>query len=88
MSIDNAMATGRSRCPLPIAALLVLAIGLIGGRANAQLRPAAAFASLPSMESPTISADGARVAFIAHTPTQSYIPVAARAVSDDGHAGL
>jgi hypothetical protein len=47
MSIDNAMAAGRSRCPLPVAALAMLAIGLIGARANAQLPPAAAFASPP-----------------------------------------
>ena len=60
MSIDNAMAAGRSRCPLPVAALAMLPIGLIGARANAQLPPAAAFASLPSIESPTISPDGAR----------------------------
>ena len=60
MSIDNAMATDRSRCPLPVAALAMLTTGLIGARANAQLPPAAAFASLPSIESPTISTDGTR----------------------------
>jgi len=42
----------------------------------AQLPSAAVFGSLPAMESPAISADGDRIAFIAHAEAESFIFVA------------
>jgi dipeptidyl aminopeptidase/acylaminoacyl peptidase len=42
----------------------------------AQVPPPEAFAALPAMESPAISADGERIAFISHAAGQSFILVA------------
>ena len=40
-----------------------------------QTPPADAFAALPTMESPSISADGTRLAFVAHSPAESAVIV-------------
>lgn len=54
----------------------LVAIAFVAPCARAQTPPAAAFAALPSMESPALSADGKRIAFISHAPEGSYILVA------------
>jgi hypothetical protein len=41
--------------------------------AAAQPPPATAFAALPAMQSPAISPDGTRIAFIAHTSDGSFV---------------
>ena len=51
---------------------LVLVLGL-GTSAAAQPPPATAFAALPAMQSPVISPDGARIAFIANTDQGSLV---------------
>jgi dipeptidyl aminopeptidase/acylaminoacyl peptidase len=53
--------------------ILALCLGPI---AAAQPPPAAAFAALPAMQSPAISPDGARIAFIAQTDDGSFVYVA------------
>ena len=45
----------------------------LGPIAAAQPPPAAAFAALPAMQSPAISPDGARIAFIAQTDDGSFV---------------
>ena len=55
------------RCCLP----LVLALYLSPGAA--QPPPVAAFAALPAMQSPAISPDGKRLAFITHTDAGGFV---------------
>jgi dipeptidyl aminopeptidase/acylaminoacyl peptidase len=58
---------------LTIAAVALAAPTL---RAQAQAPPAAAFAALPAMEFPSLSADGKRLAFITHDAQRSLVLVA------------
>jgi len=57
----------KGRCPF-----LVLALCL-GPIASAQPPPVAAFAALPAMQSPAISPDGMRIAFIAQTDDGGFV---------------
>jgi dipeptidyl aminopeptidase/acylaminoacyl peptidase len=52
--------------------LIVIALGL-GPMAAAQPPPVAVFAAPPAMQSPSISPDGARIAFIAHTDQGTFV---------------
>jgi len=61
---------------LSLAMVLAFAAALISHDAAAQVLPAEAFAALPAMESPSISADGTRLAFMTHASNDSYILVA------------
>lgn len=57
-------------------AAMLAATALTSPAAVAQAPIAEAFAALPAMESPSLSADGTRIAFIAHAQAGSYIFVA------------
>jgi dipeptidyl aminopeptidase/acylaminoacyl peptidase len=70
MTIDKAGVPGHA------SAVLALTSTLLCASAAGQAPPAEAFAALPAMESPSISADGTRLAFVAHSPTGSYVLVA------------
>ena len=61
--------------------LLVLALCL-GSIATAQPPPAAAFAALPAMQSPAISPDGLRYAFIAQTDRGTFVYAAQLATNE------
>jgi dipeptidyl aminopeptidase/acylaminoacyl peptidase len=70
MTIESAGARGL------VSIVLTLVAVLPGPRVEAQAPPAEAFASLATMESASISPDGTRLAFAAHSPTDSYVFVA------------
>lgn len=57
-------------------AVVGLAAALISPWVTAQAPGPDVFAGLSAMESPAISADGKQLAFIAHTPTESFVLVA------------
>jgi dipeptidyl aminopeptidase/acylaminoacyl peptidase len=59
-----------------VTTLLAAAAALPGLASVAQQPPVEAFASLPAMESPSISVDGTRIAFITHAEGRDYIFVA------------
>jgi hypothetical protein len=71
MTNHKTSATGHA-----VTTVIAAVAALIGPAAIAQTLPADAFAALPAMESPAISADGKRLAFISATPTESFILVA------------
>jgi len=68
------MSTQHRNSVLLSSALAVLATALlVGSDVAAQQLPAEAFAALPAMESPSISPDGKRLAFITHSADGTYV---------------